>query len=102
MLPFSYVADIHQWLAENANRERLPVIALEQSVSSTELNTFLPPVRFALLLGEEVHGIEPDILARCDHIVEIPMRGAKESFNVSVAAGIALYGLCFSLNITPG
>lgn len=102
MLPFSYVADIRQWLAENANRERLPVIALEQSVSSTELNTFLPPVRFALLLGEEVHGIEPDILARCDHIVEIPMRGAKESFNVSVAAGIALYGLCFSLNITPG
>lgn len=78
------------------------MIALEQSASSTELNTFRPPTRFALLLGEEVYGIEPDILARCDHIVEIPMRGAKESFNVSVAAGIALYGLCFSLNITPG
>ena len=102
MLPFSYVVDIHQWLAENASRERLPVIALEQSASSTELNTFRPPTRFALLLGEEVYGIEPDILARCDHIVEIPMQGAKESFNVSVAAGIALYGLCFSLNITPG
>lgn len=59
------------------------------------LDIFRPPDRFALLLGEEVYGIEPDILARCDHVVEIPMRGAKESFNVSVAAGIALYGLSF-------
>ena len=99
MLPFSYVADIRQWLAENTNRERLPVIALEQSMSSTELNTFRPPARFALLLGEEVHGIEPDILAQCDYIVEIPMRGTKESFNVSVATGIALYGLCFPHSI---
>ena len=95
MLPFTYIADIRQWLAENADTKRLPVVALEQSASSMALDTFRPPDRFALLLGEEVYGIEPDILARCDHIVEIPMRGAKESFNVSVAAGIALYGLCF-------
>ena len=95
MLPFTYVADIREWLLKNANDEHLPVIALEQSASSVALDTFRPPDRFALLLGEEVYGIEPDILARCDHIVEIPMWGAKESFNVSVAAGIALYGLCF-------
>ena len=95
MLPFTYVADIREWLLKNANDKHLPIIALEQSASSVALDTFRPPDRFALLLGEEVYGIEPDILARCDHIVEIPMRGAKESFNVSVAAGIALYGLCF-------
>lgn len=95
MLPFTYIADIRQWLAENADTKRLPVVALEQSASSVRLDVFQSPARFALLLGEEVHGIESDILAQCDHSIEIPMQGAKESFNVSVAAGIALYGLCF-------
>jgi tRNA G18 (ribose-2'-O)-methylase SpoU len=47
----------------------------------------------ALLLGEEVHGIPTETLSRCDDILEIPMHGKKESFNVSVAAAIALYEL---------
>ena len=44
-----------------------------------------------LILGEEVHGIPLDVLNECDEILEIPMCGNKESFNVSVAAGIALW-----------
>ena len=91
MVPFSYVEDITAWLANN----HLPLIALEQSPSSIMLPEFSPPSEFALLLGEEVHGIAPELLARCDHTVEIPMFGQKESFNVSVAAGIALYELLF-------
>jgi hypothetical protein len=47
----------------------------------------------AVLLGEEVAGIASELLAACDDIIEIPMHGQKESFNVSVAAGIALYAL---------
>ena len=47
----------------------------------------------ALILGEEVHGIPPEILAHCDKLLEIPMCGKKESFNVSVAGGIALWEL---------
>ena len=46
-----------------------------------------------LVLGEEVHGIPPEVLAKLDVLLEIPMRGRKESFNVSVAAGIAIYEL---------
>lgn len=69
------------------------VVALEQTPTAASLDTFSPPNNCALLLGEEVRGITPELLNMCDVAVEIPMRGRKESFNVSVAAGIALYQL---------
>ena len=49
--------------------------------------------RAVLVVGEEVDGISSEILAVLDDIFEIPMKGAKESFNVSVATGVALYEL---------
>lgn len=49
--------------------------------------------RIILVLGEEVHGISKDVVSKIDLFVEIPMKGRKESFNVSVAAGIAMYGI---------
>jgi 23S rRNA (guanosine2251-2'-O)-methyltransferase len=69
------------------------IMALEQSARAIMLADVVVPQNSALLLGEEVHGIEPALLALADTIVEIPMYGAKESFNVSVATGIALYEL---------
>ena len=49
--------------------------------------------RIVLVLGEEVNGIDYSLYDIIDLFVEIPMKGKKESFNVSVAAGIALYGI---------
>ena len=49
--------------------------------------------RVVLILGEEVHGIDNSLYELIDLFVEIPMKGRKESFNVSVAAGIAMYGI---------
>ncbi len=46
------------------------------------------------VFGSEVTGIPKSILQKCDVIVEIPMRGRKESLNVSVACGIVLYRVC--------
>ena len=46
-----------------------------------------------LILGEEVKGIDYSLYDIIDYFAEIPMKGKKESFNVSVAAGIALYAL---------
>ena len=69
------------------------IVALEQAAGSANLRDYMPPDKAALLLGEEVHGITPELLVQVDDIVEIPMHGAKESFNVSVATGIALYAL---------
>jgi 23S rRNA (guanosine2251-2'-O)-methyltransferase len=69
------------------------IAALEQSPKSIMLPDYQPPEKLALLLGEEVHGITPELLDLCDDTLEIPMVGRKESFNVSVATGIALYAL---------
>lgn len=70
------------------------VAALEQTPNAILLPNFSPiPARLVLLLGEEVHGIPPELLDLCDVTLEIPMDGQKESFNVSVATGIALYAI---------
>lgn len=89
LVPFEYVSDIDTW----TDTYKWPIIALEQSDKSVMLPNYIPPDRFALLLGEEVDGIPASLLNKCSKIIEIPMFGQKESFNVSVATGIALYGL---------
>lgn len=66
-------------------------IALEQAESSVDYKTFKPKEKTALIIGEERFGIAQDILNQCDQIIEIPMRGSKESLNVAVATGIALF-----------
>lgn len=91
MLEISHFDTLDEWLAQNA----LPIVALEQTPDSVTPRQFIAPAQFALLLGEEVHGIEPQYLERCTTAIEIPMRGRKESFNVSVATGIALYAILF-------
>jgi 23S rRNA (guanosine2251-2'-O)-methyltransferase len=89
LVPFSYYETIDEWIDSYDS----PIIALEQTSSSLALSTFKVPETFALVLGEEVEGVDAAILQRCDAALEIPMSGKKESFNVSVANGIALYEL---------
>lgn len=89
LVPFEHIQDIFSWISENP----IPIIALEQSPDSIRIQDYTPPPEFALILGEEVNGVDAELLNNCDSIIEIPMRGKKESFNVSVAAGIALYAL---------
>lgn len=90
IVPFSHeeVPPIEQLKAEGYR-----IVGLEQSSRSTLLQTYTAPEKIALLIGEEVHGITEELLAQCEDIIEIPMVGQKESFNVSVATGIALYAL---------
>ena len=69
------------------------VVGLELTEGAADLQTFKPAFPVALIVGNEVEGIKPATLRLVDKIVKIPMRGSKESLNVSVAAGIALYAL---------
>lgn len=73
-------------LENNIEEERL--IQLNDKKLKTKLSD-----KVVLILGEEVNGIDYIIYDIIDLFVEIPMKGKKESFNVSVAAGIAMYGL---------
>ena len=72
------------------------IIGLEQAAHSIPLSQFHTQRPIALIVGREVEGIEPEVLALCDTTIEIPMRGQKESLNVSIAAAIALYHLTTS------
>lgn len=69
------------------------VAALEQAPNSVNLFEYQPKRPLLLILGHEVDGVDQKLLAGADVILEIPMRGQKESLNVSVAAGIAAYQL---------
>lgn len=89
---FEHATNIDQLVAK-LKKNGFELYALEQDTKSTPIYAARPAAKTALLLGEEVNGIEPDLLKMVDHILEIPMYGQKESFNVSVATGIALYAL---------
>lgn len=96
MVPFEHqeVLDL-----DTIKHNGFTIVALEQDERSVMLNDYIPPAKIALLLGEEVSGIAEEWRNQSDAFVEIPMQGKKESFNVSVAAGIALYGLSISNHI---
>jgi tRNA G18 (ribose-2'-O)-methylase SpoU len=72
------------------------IAALEQTAHSLPLPDYKPPEKIAIVVGREVEGIEPEVLDLCDLSLEIPMLGQKESYNVSVAAAIALYHCRFT------
>ncbi|QDA60592.1 RNA methyltransferase [Hymenobacter jejuensis] len=69
------------------------IVAVEQTIDSQTLTKFTPEIGrpYALVMGNEVFGVEDDVLALCDAAVEIPQFGTKHSLNVSVAAGVVLW-----------
>lgn len=71
----------------------VPLFLLTDPEVKAKIGFLGPEKKLALILGEEVHGIDRKIYDSIDFFLEIPMKGRKESFNVSVAAGIALYEL---------
>lgn len=95
MVPWEHFADI-SLLIPQLQREKFVVAALEQAATAIPLPDYDPPQKIAIVVGREVEGIEPVVLAACDVILEIPMVGKKESFNVAVAAAMALYEICFT------
>lgn len=90
MVPFMYQEspDLHSLRAEGFR-----IVGLEQDRRAEMLPSYRATDKIALLLGEEVKGLTQNLRSECDDLIEIPMSGKKESFNVSVAAGIALYQL---------
>lgn len=94
-IPFSYIEHIERTL-EAFKAHGYTIVGLEQDEKAQNITEYSPHRKIVLLLGEEVEGIPRNLREICDDIVEIPMLGQKESFNVSVAAGIAIYGLTYS------
>lgn len=83
-------ADIAELISE-LSAGGYEIAALEQTPDALALPKFKAPGKLALIVGREVEGLESKIVELCDLAIEIPMSGNKESFNVAVAAAIALY-----------
>lgn len=93
MIPFEYTDEPP---LSDLKANGYTIVGLEQDETSILLSQYTASNKIALLLGEEVEGIPHSLRAMCDELIEIPMKGQKESFNVSVATGIALYGIIFN------
>ena len=93
------------WLRE----EGYTLLAIEQCEGSTMLNDFSPlPHRegsgmglYAIILGNEVKGVQQQVIDACDGCLEIPQYGTKHSMNVSVTAGIVIYDFWQKLSARP-
>ncbi len=93
-VPWEKVKDIGKLIRQLKNKG-VYVVALEQDTRAADYRKFKPRYPLALVVGNEVRGLSPALLKKCDAAIEIPMRGKKESLNVSVAFGVAVYGIIF-------
>jgi len=74
------------------------ILAVEQAENSIPLDKFrLEKRRYAVIFGNEVKGIDQEVMNRCDVCIEIPQFGTKHSLNVSVAAGIVIWEIFMGL-----
>lgn len=85
-------------LLDKLKKQGYKILAIEQSKKSVPYFQMLFPrkresSKKVLVLGNEIKGLSPAILKRADKILEIPMRGKKESLNVAVAFGIIVFHL---------
>ncbi len=80
-------------LITKLKKDGFQIIAIEQDKKSIDYKKVKLSKKNAFIVGTEVTGIPQNILKKCDIIAEIPMRGKKESLNVSVAFGVAIFGI---------
>jgi tRNA G18 (ribose-2'-O)-methylase SpoU len=91
-VPWERVSDLFELLA-TFRADGVEIVSLESDKKSVDYRSYKPRGDVALIVGNETEGVSPEVLEESDVVVEIPMRGAKESLNVSVATGIALFSL---------
>lgn len=89
-IPFEQVSDIDSLLTR-LSEEGVSLVAIEQSLRAVNYTTVSIMSPTAFIVGNEVTGLPDSILEKVQTIAEIPMYGEKESLNVSVATGVALY-----------
>lgn len=90
-VPWKYEKDIFKAI-EDQKTKNVKVVALELTDKKRKYTTLEnDDYPLCLVLGNELVGIEDEVIESCDDAVEIPMFGVKHSLNVSVSAGVAAY-----------
>lgn len=87
-------------VVERLKSEGIRVISVEQTEKSIMLNDFQPNLatKYAVIFGNEVKGVEQEVVSASDGVIEIPQYGTKHSLNISVSAGIVIWDLWKKLN----
>jgi len=82
-------------LAEKLKEENVKVLSIEQAENSTMLNEFTPEKnqKYAIVMGNEVKGVQQEVVSASDVCIEIPQLGTKHSLNISVSCGVVLWDL---------
>jgi len=82
-------------LVEKLKAENVKVLAIEQAENSTKLDTFYPTKeeKYAIVMGNEVKGVQQEVVDAADLCIEIPQLGTKHSLNISVTTGVVLWDL---------
>jgi 23S rRNA (guanosine2251-2'-O)-methyltransferase len=95
-VPFAVFASTQEAIAQ-LKSEGVICYAVEQTTESTELMsfTFKKEDKIALVFGNEVHGVDQNVINACDGAIEIGQTGTKHSLNVTVCAGILIHHLSF-------
>lgn len=85
----------HHWqtwrIIDKLKKEKVLIVALEQTKKSVPYYKFKPKFPMALVVGNELKGVSRSVLQRADKIISLPMSGKKESLNAAVAFGVAGY-----------
>jgi tRNA G18 (ribose-2'-O)-methylase SpoU len=83
-------------LIQELKIQGVKICSIEQAEKTTFLQNvpLLPNEKYALVFGNEVNGVQQEVVDAADHVIEIPQFGTKHSFNVSVCAGIVLWEFC--------
>lgn len=78
---------------EQLKQQGYKIAAVEQTENSTFLNNFKVNrnEKWALVFGNEVSGVDQDVINHCDVVIEIPQFGSKHSLNISVSVGVVLW-----------
>lgn len=82
-------------LVEKLKEEKVKVASIEQAENSTMLQDFMvkPNEKYAIVMGNEVKGVQQEVVSASDYCVEIPQFGTKHSLNISVSTGVVLWDL---------
>lgn len=89
-MPWEHRKDLKRLIA-SLKKKGVMIVGLEKNDTSVDIGSLRINGDVALIVGNEVDGVPPEIQALCDVVAHIPMHGKKESLNVSIAAGIGMY-----------
>jgi tRNA G18 (ribose-2'-O)-methylase SpoU len=98
-VPWKYYKKTEQAL-EELRRDGYKLCAVEQVNNSISMDTWTPnsTEKYAIILGNEVKGVQQHVLDICDFSVEISQYGMKHSLNVSVAAALVIHHIFFNIH----